>query len=148
MYCQVAFPLPFRNAFTYSIPPALSDAVKIGVRVVVPFGRRVLTGFVIDLSETTGIKEKIKPVKDVLDSNPIFDDTSLKFYNWISEYYLSSLGEALKNSVPYGSDVESKRKVVSDKDFCAELLSKEKKQTSIKAKLLSVLSQKEVISIS
>ena len=73
-----------------------ADAVKIGVRVVVPFGKRVLTGFVIGLSETTDIKEKIKTVKDVLDVNPIFDNISLKFYEWISDYYLSSLGEASK----------------------------------------------------
>jgi len=148
MYCQVVFPLPFRNSFTYSIPSDFSDLIKIGVRVVVPFGKRVLTGFVVGLSETTDIKEKIKPVKDVLDVNPIFDETALKFYEWISEYYLSSVGEALKNLVPYGSDVESKRKVVSDKEYCSKLLSEEKKQTSLKAKLLTVLSTKAVISIS
>jgi primosomal protein N' (replication factor Y) (superfamily II helicase) len=148
MYCQVVFPLPFRNSFTYQIPPDMLESVKVGVRAVVPFGKRTLTGFIVGLSETTDIKEKIKSVKDVLDEQPIFDDTALKFYEWISEYYLSSVGEALKNSVPYGSDVESKKKVVADKDFCAELLLKEKKQNSIKAKLLSVLSKKEVMSIS
>lgn len=148
MYCQVVFPLPFRNAFTYSIPAELEASVKIGVRVVVPFGKRVLTGFVVDISETTDIKEKIKPVKDVLDENPIFDKNSLKFYEWISDYYISSVGEALKNSVPYGTDVESKRKIVSDPDYCEELLEKEKKKTSLRAKVLALLTQKETFSIS
>ncbi|MBI1939436.1 MAG: primosomal protein N' [Ignavibacteriales bacterium] len=148
MYCQVVFPLPFRNAFTYSIPAEFETSVKIGVRVVVPFGKRVLTGFVIGISETTDIKEKIKNVKDVLDENPIFDERALKFYEWISDYYISSTGEALKNSVPYGTEVESKRKIVSDLDYCEELLEKEKKKTSLKAKVLAVLTQKEVFSIS
>lgn len=148
MFVQVVFPLPFRNAFTYSVPKELCDMIKVGVRVVAPFGKRVLTGFIINVSETTELKEKIKPIRDVLDENSIFDEDSLKFYEWISEYYISSLGEALKNSVPYGTEIESKRKVVADKEFCAELLSKEKKQNSLKAKLLSILSQKEVISIS
>jgi len=148
MYAQVVFPLPFRNAFTYSIPEELLDLVQIGVRVVAPFGKRILTGFVIDINETTEVKEKIKSIKDVLDANPIFDKESLKFYEWIAEYYLSSLGEALKNSVPYGTEIESKRKVVADKDFCAELLAKEKKQNTLKAKLLNVLSQKDVVKIS
>ncbi|MEJ5351214.1 MAG: primosomal protein N' [Melioribacteraceae bacterium] len=148
MYAQVVFPLPFRNAFTYSIPDELLDLVQVGVRVVAPFGKRILTGFVIDINETTEVKEKIKPIKDVLDAHPIFDKESLKFYEWIAEYYLSSLGEALKNSVPYGTEIESRRKVVADKDFCAELLAKEKKQNTLKTKLLSVLSQKEVIKIS
>jgi len=148
MFCQVVFPLPFRKAFTYSIPDELKDAVKIGVRVVAPFGKRVLTGFVIETSKTTDLKEKIKPVRDVLDEKPIFDKTSLKFYEWISEYYVSSLGEALKNSVPYGTEVESKRKVVSERDFCEKLLNQEKKKSSRRAKLLSVLVQKDVHSIS
>ncbi|MCX7798524.1 MAG: primosomal protein N' [Melioribacter sp.] len=148
MYAQVVFPLSFRNSFTYEIPEDLKESVKIGVRVIAPFGKRILTGFVIDLIDATDIKEKIKSLKDVIDESPIFDKESLKFYEWISEYYICSLGEALKNSVPYGSDVESKRKVVVDKEFCLELLSKEKKQSTLKYKLLNLLAQKEVVTIS
>ena len=143
MYAQVVFPLPFRNAFTYSVPKDFTDSVRVGVRVVVPFGKRVMTGFVVGLSETTEVGET-RPVRDVLDENPIFDPASLKFYEWVAEYYLSSLGEALRNSVPYGSDVESKRKIVSDPGFCAELLEKEKKKTSIRAKLLEQFAVKEI----
>lgn len=148
MYAQVVFPQSFRNAFTYLIPKDLSKEVIVGKRVVVPFGRRILTGFVVDLSESTDVKEKIKPIKDVLDDKPIFDKKALKFYQWIADYYLSSLGEALKNSVPYGSDVESKRKIISDLDYCKKLYEAEKKKSSIKAKLLLELSQKETHSIS
>lgn len=147
MYAQVVFPLPFRNSFTYLIPGDLADTVQVGVRVVVPFGKRVMTGFVVGLTETTDVAE-VKPVRDVLDENPIFDAGALKFYEWIAEYYLSSLGEALRNSVPYGSDVESKRKVVSDCGFCAELLDREKKKTSTRGKLLELLSKKEIHRIS
>ncbi len=143
MYAQVVFPLPFRNAFTYSVPKDFADSVRVGVRVVVPFGKRVMTGFVVGLSETTEVGET-RPVRDVLDENPIFDPASLKFYEWVAEYYLSSLGEALRNSVPYGSDVESKRKIVSDPGFCAELLEREKKKTSIRAKLLEQFAVKEI----
>ena len=91
MYAQVVFPLPFRNAFTYSVPPDFEDSVFTGVRVVVPFGKRILTGFVVGVSETSEV-ENIKPIRDVLDENPIFDEGELKFYDWISEYYISSLG--------------------------------------------------------
>ncbi len=148
MYCQVVFPLPFRYSFTYQIPKEMEALVSVGLRVVVPFGKRFLTGFVVGLSETTDVKEKIKPIKDVLDQKPIFNSTSLKFYEWIADYYLSSVGEALKNSVPYGSDVESKKKIVSDPDICLQLLEKEKKKSSLKVKLLTALSKKEVTTIS
>ena len=148
MFCQVVFPLPFRNSFTYSIPEELSPSVKTGVRVVAPFGKRVLTGFVIGLQEKSDIKEKIRPIRDVLDEKPIFDKTALKFYEWISEYYLSSLGEALRNSVPYGTEIELKRKVVSDREYCSKLFDEEKKKSSLKGKLLNTLSQNEVFTIS
>lgn len=148
MYCQVVFPLPFRNSFTYSIPEEFIDSVKIGVRVVVPFGKRILTGYVVSLNDKTDVKEKMKPVRDVLDINPIFNNNSLKFYEWISEYYISSLGEALKNSVPYGSDVESKKKIVSDTDYCNQLFNQEQRKTTPRAKLLSALAEKEVYTLS
>ena len=136
MYAKVVFALPFRKAFTYRIPKDLVDFVMEGVRVVAPFGRRVLTGFVIEISESTDVEEKIKPLRDVLDEAPIFDEKSLKFYEWIAEYYSCSLGEALRNSTPYGSEVESRRKIVSDPAVCAELYNKEKKNTSIKNAIL------------
>lgn len=143
MFAEVVFPLPFRNAFTYRIPKEFEEQVTIGVRVVCSFGKRVLTGFVIKTKETADVKEKIKPIKDVLDTQPIFSKESLKFYEWVSDYYLSSLGEALKNSVPYGLDVESKKTVVSDKNFCLSLYAKEKNASSTRAKLLSLLSERD-----
>ena len=147
MYAQVVFPMPFKTAFTYSIPEEFSNSVKVGVRVIVPFGKRTLTGFVIGLSETAGTKAKIKAVQDVLDAVPVFNETDLKFYEWIAEYYLSSLGEALKNSVPYGLEVESKKIIYPNRVICQELLEKESKKGTIKQKLLSVLSRKDFITI-
>jgi len=148
VYAEVVFPLPFRNSFTYSIPEKLEEHTMLGVRVVCPFGKRVLTGFVINVTETTEIKSKIKSIRDVLDTQPIFSEQSLEFYKWIADYYLSSLGEALKNSVPYGLEVESKKKVVSDKELCLSLYAKEKKPNSTRAKLLKLLSEKETYKIS
>lgn len=148
MYAQVVFPLPFRNEFTYSIPKEFDKVVKVGVRVVVPFGKRVLTGFVVGTTDKTEITEKIKPIRDVLDEKPIFDKELLKFYEWIADYYISSLGEALKNCVPYGLDVESKKKIVGDKESVQQILAKEKNTNSIKAKILSLFLEKEVYTIS
>lgn len=143
MFAEVVFPLPFRNSFTYSVPKEFEDQIEIGLRVVCSFGKRILTGFIINIKDSTDVKEKIKPIRDVLDTQPVFSKGSIKFYEWISEYYLSSLGEALKNSVPYGLEVESKRTIVSDKDHCLQLLAKEKTINSTRAKILKLLSEKE-----
>ncbi|MBT8380931.1 MAG: primosomal protein N', partial [Ignavibacteria bacterium] len=148
MYAEIVFPLPFRKAFTYSVPGELEPLVKTGVRAVAPFGKRTLTGFILRTSKTTSVKEKIIAVKDILDEKPIFDSKGLKFYQWVADYYLSSLGEALKLSVPHGTEIESKRKIIADIKSCKLLLSKEKKRTSTKSKVLKVLSEKDAIHLS
>lgn len=148
MYAQVVFPLPTRNAFTYIIPDEFKGQVVTGVRVVAPFGKRVLTGFVIGTTDKTDTKNKLKAIQDVLDETPIFDKEALKFYEWISEYYLSSLGEALRNSVPYGLDVESKKTVYADSEMCNDLLSKETDINSTKAKVLKLLSNNSTLKVS
>ena len=90
MYVELIFPLPFRKAFTYSIPNELIPLAKFGKRAVAPFGKRTLTGFIINVSKTASIKEEIKPIKDIIDEKPIIDRKKLKFYEWLSDYYLSS----------------------------------------------------------
>ena len=148
MFAEIVFPLPFRNSFTYSVPKELEPRTQMGVRAVVPFGKRTLTGFIINTSDKTEVKEKIKAISDVLDDKPIFDKKALKFYQWVSDYYLSSLGEALKLGVPYGSDIETKRRIMVDKNLCKEILKKEKNKNSVKAKILKALSEREEINFS
>ncbi len=147
MYVELVFPLPFRKAFTYLVPKELEKQAKIGVRAVAPFGKRTLTGFIINRLKTHSVKDKIKPIIDILDEQPIIDNSGLKFYHWLADYYLCSFGEALKLAVPYGSEVESKRKIIPDQKVCAHFFSKEKNKTSTRAKILKILSKKKEISL-
>ena len=146
MYVEVVFPLPFRKTFTYKVPDELKTFVKFGVRAVVPFGKRTLTGFVINTSSKTSVKEEIKHIIDILDEIPIIDELTLKFYQWISDYYLSSPGEALRLAVPQGTEVESKRIIQIDPEFAGQLLSKEKDKSSVRSKILNELGQRTKIS--
>ena len=147
MFAQVVFPLPFRNPFTYSVPDEIISLLRVGVRVIAPFGKRTLTGFVIHVADKPDQIEKIKPISDILDQTPIINTEDLKFFEWLAEYYLCSLGEALKLAVPYGLEVESKRKIIADVSVCAELYSKEKNKASLKGKILKALIEKGEISI-
>lgn len=148
MFAEVVFALPFRKAFTYEIPSELKKFVKEGVRVVAPFGKRTLTGFVIKLTKTTQVQDSIKPIREVLDDEPIFNKTTLKFYQWLAEYYLCSLGEALKLLVPHGTEVESKRRIEVDKNFVFQLLQKEQKRNTVRFKILFELSSRDQITFS
>jgi primosomal protein N' (replication factor Y) len=147
MYVEIAFPLPFRKAFTYLVPRELEKQAKVGVRAIAPFGKRTLTGFIINKLKTASLKETIKPITDIIDEQPIVDKDGFRFYEWLADYYLCSFGEALKLAVPYGSEVESKRKVIPDQNACAHLFTKEKNKSSTRAQILKVLSEKKEISL-
>ena len=79
MFAEIVFPLPFRKAFTYSVPKDLQNIIKPGMRAVAPFGKRTLTGFIINLSDKTELKkQEIKPISDILDDKPIFNNKTIK----------------------------------------------------------------------
>nr|MBP7214364.1 primosomal protein N' [Candidatus Kapabacteria bacterium] len=91
---EVALPLPINQNFVYKIPENESYNI-IGKRVCVPLGKRIMTGIVVGKSNTT-VLEDVKPIIEVLDDQPIFDENLLKLAKWIADYYYSSLGEVLK----------------------------------------------------
>ena len=56
------------QTFTYKVPPNLEKDIEIGKRVLVPFGKQKLEGFIIDIKETSeyDLKEIISIIKDYI----------------------------------------------------------------------------------
>lgn len=114
---ELVFAIPTERSFYYSVPDELLDLAQIGVRAVAPIGKRVLTGFIVNVIDEKNFKKEIqkisvkelKEIEDILDSIPFFDEKYLTFARWVADYYFSSLGEVLEASVPAGTDVESKK---------------------------------------
>lgn len=98
-FADVVFPLPLEQAFTYKIPDELTPHVKIGSRVIAPFGVRRLTGFVVSFKASCELKE-VKDLLDCLDESPVISEELLDLASWIADYYLCSLGEAIKTVLP------------------------------------------------
>ena len=145
---SVAFALPGGGIYSYTTPETLLDKAKVGVRVAAPFGKRVLTGFVIEISNAKPEGILLKEILEILDDEPVFSPADLQFYKWLSEYYLSSLGETLKNAVPYGLSVESQKLIVADVKRCEELLLKGKFKSPTTIKVLQILQKNERIKLS
>ncbi|WP_423841545.1 primosomal protein N' [Actinobacillus equuli] len=96
---RVALPVPLHRYFDYLLPPFLS-AVK-GVRVEVPFGNQTKIGVVVDFPKTSDVSEdKIKPIKAVLDLEPIFDEEIWALIRWAARYYHAPIGEVAINALP------------------------------------------------
>ena len=108
MFVDVILPVPLDGLFTYSVPQPLTDQVKIGVRVLVPFGRsKTYVGIVAKTHKgplPTGFQ--IKDILQVLDASPILLDSQLRLWQWISDYYLSPIGEVYKAALPSGLKAE------------------------------------------
>jgi primosomal protein N' (replication factor Y) len=96
-YCQVALPLPLKEAFDYEVPPGLD--LSPGQRVRVPFGKRHLDGVVTALIGQSQAKG-LKAVEEALEDVPSISPLLLKFTRWIADYYLCGWGEALALALP------------------------------------------------
>jgi primosomal protein N' (replication factor Y) (superfamily II helicase) len=117
-YADVALPVGIDKTFTYLIPPELRPFAQVGVRTVVPFGRKYLHGLIVELPASSPITS-LKPIKDILDAGPVVSEELLRLCRWIAEYYVTPLGEVLKAAIPYGFASASKR-LVSKTDSTTE----------------------------
>ena len=131
-YAEVILPLPLYSTFTYKVPDTMADSLSIGFRVLVPFGRKKFyTGIVEMLHNRQPEGYEVKEIISVLDSNSILRHPQLKFWQWISEYYLCSLGEVYKAAVPAGMKVESETYVSTNPDFIDSDHSMKERETVI-----------------
>ncbi|MDD4450515.1 MAG: AAA family ATPase, partial [Sphaerochaeta sp.] len=102
LFAQVALDLPLKQSFTYTIGPEMAKKVEVGHRVVVPFGKREMTGYVIELLDAFSAAYELKPIKRVIDASPLYGRQTIDLAAWMSRYYLCSLGEALSMMIPGG----------------------------------------------
>ncbi len=99
LYAEVAIGLSVDDPFTYEIAGNEKDIV--GCRVLVNFNGKERIGYVVAVKrDLGGLSYKLKPVLNVIDETPILSDELLNLAGWISDYYVSSLGEAIENMLP------------------------------------------------
>ncbi|MEW5909581.1 MAG: hypothetical protein AB1659_07270, partial [Thermodesulfobacteriota bacterium] len=102
-YIEVAVPLPVHRSFVYETGEEFASLDLAGKRVIVPFGKRMIRGYVIGPGDP---KESIdiKFIKEVLDSEPLFPESMIPFFRWIAEYYIYPMGETIRCILPSGLD--------------------------------------------
>lgn len=117
-FVEVILPLPLYSTFTYSVPPESTDSVVVGGRVIVQFGKKKhYTAIVESIHSKAPEGYEVKPVIAFIDDLPIIRYPQLKFWRWIADYYLCSLGEVFKAAVPTGLKPESETFVSLNPDF-------------------------------
>ena len=108
LFAEVIIPVPLKTTFTYRIPFELNDFIQNGVRVVVPFGKkRVLTGVVKSITDKAPQGYSAKYILELLDEKPVVTSTQIWFWEWISSYYMCSIGEVMNAALPSGLKLSS-----------------------------------------
>jgi primosomal protein N' (replication factor Y) len=109
---SVAVPVPFLDRLTYRVPAEL-DAPAPGARVLVPLGRRTVTGCVVAVDDRAGRgdDESVKDVIDVLDDRPFLPPDVMELAVWTAEYYMAGLGDTIAAAMPPRAWIASERQV-------------------------------------
>lgn len=105
-FVEVVLPLPLDGLFTYSVAEKQVASVQVGGRVLVPLGKsKHYIGIVMRLVDEPPAFE-VKPIIEVVDQRPILLPQQMRLWQWISDYYLSPLGDIYKAALPSGLKAE------------------------------------------
>ncbi|HET8573449.1 MAG TPA: primosomal protein N' [Edaphocola sp.] len=101
IFAEIILPLALPKTLTYGIPETLQGTVRRGMRVEVSFGKnKSYAGIVYELHHRHPESYQVKPVKKLLDQQPIVSERQLAFWTWISRYYCCTLGDVMQAALP------------------------------------------------
>jgi len=102
MILQVAIDTPLRRVFDYLPPPTQSqEPPRLGVRVLVPFGRQRLIGILVGVVAESALPAgKLKSALEFLDERPVYDPVTFDLLRWAAEYYHHPIGEVYAAALP------------------------------------------------
>jgi primosomal protein N' (replication factor Y) len=113
LFAEILLPLAVEGTFTYRIPRNLEIETKLGVRVTVQFGKRhIYTGLVTNVHKTAPSDYNVKYILEVLDEEPLISARQLKFWEWVSRYYLCNMGDVMEAAMPSYLKLKSETHVV------------------------------------
>lgn len=108
IFAEVLLPVPIQGTFTYKVPADMELTLRVGHRVIVPFGRRKsYTAIVTNLTPIEPKGYEIKEIAMQIDREPIVRHPQLKFWQWVADYYLCTPGEVMRAALPAALKIES-----------------------------------------
>lgn len=158
-YINVILPLHLPKPLTYSVDQAMSADIEIGKRVVVSLKSKFYTGLVYEIHPfAPQYVDHIKPIEYIFDEQPIVLPEQFRFWHWVSEYYMCSLGEVMSVALPSSLKLSSETifqlnkeiyetlvlESLSDKERLLMTLLESTKKVSIK-EIQNYLQQKTVL---
>jgi primosomal protein N' (replication factor Y) len=112
LFAELIIPVPVRKYFTYRVPAAWNDQVRVGQRAIVPFGaRKILTGVIARLHNTPPAGYEARYLLELLDETESITPLQFRLFEWMADYYMCSVGEVLNAALPAGLKLSSESMV-------------------------------------
>jgi primosomal protein N' (replication factor Y) len=116
-FVDVILPLSIPQVFTYGVPLEWQGIVQVGQRVEVPFGaRKIYSGLVQRIHNQKPEAYSVKPIRQILDQEPIVSEKQLAFWQWMAQYYACPIGDVMNAALPAHLKLVSETCVVLNPD--------------------------------
>jgi primosomal protein N' (replication factor Y) (superfamily II helicase) len=107
-FIEVILPISLPQTFTYKVNENEFNFLTAGMRVAVPFGKsKFYTGLVHSLHHEKPNLYEAKEIHQIIDKTPIVNDIQIKHWQWISSYYMCTIGEVIRSALPSALLLES-----------------------------------------
>ena len=121
LFVDVILPLSLPKQYTYRLPHELSEHAKVGIRVVVQFGKsKLYSALVSAVHEKAPIDYQAKYIDSILDETPVVNQFQFQLWNWIADYYMCNIGEVMNAALPAGLKLNSETYIVLHPDYKSE----------------------------
>lgn len=118
LFVDVILPLAVPNLYTYRVPYEWNDLVIPGQRVIVQFGKgKLYSALVRVVHENPPKQYSAKYIESILDEQPIVNQKQFELWDWMSQYYMCTIGDTMIAALPGGLKLSSETKVVLSTEY-------------------------------
>jgi len=122
-FIDVILPIPIQKTFTYSVTEDEANFLKKGMRVAVSFGKsKMYSALVLNIHQTKPVLYEAKEIHQILDEVPLVNELQLQHWQWISTYYMCSLGDVYRAALPSAFLLESETIINKNEAFSDEAI--------------------------
>ncbi|NNE26153.1 MAG: primosomal protein N' [Saprospiraceae bacterium] len=127
-YIDVILPLAVPKVYSYSVPEELRATIQFGIRVEVPLRNKLYSALVIGEKDKIDGLQKARDIRSIIDEEPIISQKQYTLWQWMSQYYMTTIGEVMNVALPTGLKLSSTTKLIatpSIEDHFSNLTEKE-----------------------
>lgn len=112
-FVEIILPIATPNTYTYGVPFEYIDIIKKGQRVIVQFGKRkIYAGIVYEIHHRKPNDYTAKPIEEIADTEILVNEQQFKLWQWISQYYMCTLGEVMNAALPSALKLSSESRFI------------------------------------